>query len=248
MFDLLTLDQWDSVRNWLATIGGLVALLIAANTYRGNVRIKREEQARLVYSKLTHIKHHDRGATFPLLPNDARQGTGSLGMRIQINPDPKAEHKSLGLAIEPLMQVTAVIHNGSKELIGPARVQMVNVGKGKVWDKFSISVNAVDPESDCIVVFTWINESHPGQPALATTLIFRDASGQWWRRHRAEPIERVHNDPENQGPTATERVGIRDQQQATGVSPERQVAEPKLTTRLRWNRYWRKRAGKSPIP
>jgi hypothetical protein len=188
----------------LATVVGLVALVIAAYTYRGNVRIKREEQARLVYSKITHREYHDCGAKFPLKPNDARFTNGSLGVQIRVNRDPLAEHKELGIAIQPLIQVTAVIHNGSKELIGPARVQIVDVGKGKVMDEFSMRAHAVDPESDWIVDFTWINEIHPNQPSLETTLIFRDASGRWWRRHRSEPIERVHDDPENQGPTATE--------------------------------------------
>ncbi len=244
----LTSDAWDSLRSWLATVGGLVALLIAANTYRRSVRIKREEQARLIYSKITHVEHHDVGAMFPLNANGARDGNGSPGVQIVTNPDPDAEHKALGLALAPLNQVTVIIHNGSKELIGPARVQMINGGNGKVWDEFSVRVDAVDPESDYIVDFTWINEFHPGLPPLATTVIFRDASGQWWRRHRAEPIERVHDDPENEGRTATERAATKLRQQADGVPPEQQVTDPKLTTRVRWHRFWRKRAGKSPTP
>jgi hypothetical protein len=249
MFDLLTPDQWDSLRSWLATIGGLVALLIAANTYRRNVRIKREEQARLVYSKFQHVKHHDPGATFPLLPNGAKQGSVSPGMQIVKNPARNAgDSAALGRAIAPLIQTTVIIHNGSKELIGPARVQMVNGGTGRTWDEFSISVGAVDPESDYVVGFTWINKVHPGQPSLASTVIFRDASGQWWRRHRAEPIERVHDDPENTGPTATERIGTRLSQEAMGIPEARRVTEPKLSARTRWHRFWRKCRGLTPIP
>lgn len=213
----LTPAQWDAWRNWLATVGGLTALLLATNTYRRNGKIKREEQARLVYSKFTHIEHHLPDATFPMLPNDATTGIGSPGVPRVTNPDLDAEHKLLGFAIAPLIQATVVIHNGSKELIGPARVQMVNGGTGRTWDEFSIGVGAIEPESDCVADFTWINEVHPAQPSLATTVIFRDASGQWWRRHRAEPIERVHDDPENNGSTLTERVGIRIQQEAMGI-------------------------------
>jgi hypothetical protein len=244
----LTPAQWDAWRNWLATIGGLIALFIAANTYRRNVRIKREEQARLIYSKFTHVQHHSPGTKFELLPNDARMGNGSAGLQIISNPDPDARYKSLGLAVAPLNQVTVIIHNGSTELIGPARVQMVNGGSGKVWEEFSISVGAVDPESDYVVDFTWVNELYPGQPSLATTVLFRDASGQWWRRHRAEPIERVHNDPENEGPTAVERVGIKRHQQAIGIPAEQQVVDPRLTVRVRWHRFWRKRRGRTPTP
>ncbi len=245
---LLTPAQWDAWRNWLATIGGLIALLIATNTYRRNGKIKREEQARLVYSKFTHVEHHMPGTTFPLLPNGASIGNGSPGMQIVTNPDPDAEQKALGFAVAPLIQTTVIIHNGSKELIGPARVQMVNGGTGRTWDEFSISVGAIDPESDYVVDFTWINEVHPGQPSLATTVIFRDASGQWWRRHRAEPIEQVHDDPENVGPTPTERVGIRINQEAMGIPEAQRITEPKLTRRVRWHRFRRTRRGQSPVP
>jgi hypothetical protein len=244
----LTPAQWDSWRNWLATIGGLIALSIAALTYRRNVRLKREEQARLVYSKMIDVSHHDQGATFSMLPNGASQGNGSPFMGIIPNPDPSDPHKSLGVALAPLIQATVIIHNGSKELIGPARVQMVNGGNGKVWDQFSISVGAIDPETDYVVDFTWLNEFHPGQPSLATTVIFRDASGQWWRRHRAEPIERVHNDPENVGMTPPERKAFRAYQESIGIEKANLVPEPRPSLRVRWHRYWRTRRGKSPIP
>jgi len=252
MFDwflgLLTPAQWDAWRGWLTTSGGLLALVIATSTYRRNGKIRREEQARLIYSKFTHVEHHEPGTLFSLLPNEARVGNGSPGMLIVANDEPDAAQKSLGLAIAPLIQTTVLIHNGSKELIGPARVQMVNGGNGRVWDDFSISTSSVEPETDYIVNFTWVNEFHPGQPSLATTLIFRDASGQWWRRHSAEPIEMVHADPENEGPTARERVVIRDQQEAMGVEEDLWLKEPTLTWRVRWFRSRRRSAGKTPTP
>jgi hypothetical protein len=249
MVEFLTSPEWDGLRNWLATIGGLVALLIAANTYRRNVRNKREEQARLIYSKFTHVEHPMPGTTFELLPNGASIGSGCPAVQIITNPDPDAEAKALGLAMAPLIQATVIIHNGSKELIGPVRVQMVNGAPiPQPWEHTSISVAAVEPESDYVVNFTWINNLHPGQPGLATTVIFRDASGQWWRRHRSEPIERVHDDPENSGPTPVERVAIRQQQAAMGIAEEQWIEEPKPSLRVRWHRFWRKRAGKSPVP
>jgi len=71
---LLAPAQWDTWRNWLATIEGLVAIGIATLTYRRNVKLKREEQSRLVYSKSTHVKNHPPGATFNLLPHGALTG------------------------------------------------------------------------------------------------------------------------------------------------------------------------------
>jgi hypothetical protein len=192
MFAFLTAAEWDTLRNWLGTIGGVIALLIGASTYRRNVRIKREEQARLIYSKITHIDYHEPGTLCNLLPNEARIGNACAGIQIVIDSD--GDQKAKGFALAPLIQATATIHNGSKELIGPARIQIVNRGRKSTLDDFSINVGTVDPESNYAVDFKWINSDHPGQPSLGTTVIFRDASGQWWRRHLAEPIERVHDD------------------------------------------------------
>lgn len=243
LLGLLTPAQWDSWRNWLATIGGLVALFIALATFVRNVRLKREEQARLVYSKLTHVEYHDPGTTFEILPNDAKIGSGAFGATIVPPQDPN--DKAVYLAQMPMIQVTAIIHNGSKELIGPAKIQMVNGGLDKIWDTFSIQVNAVDPESDYVVNFVWPNDVHPGQPSLATTVLFRDASGQWWRRHRAEPIERVHDDPENAAYTPAERAVWAANARAFGGAP---TPEPKPSLRVRWHRSWRVRRGKRALP
>jgi hypothetical protein len=245
---LMTPSQWDAWRNWLATIGGLVALLLATNTYRRNGKIKREEQARLVYSKVTHVEMRARGTTFPLLMNGAQIGTATEGRAHVMNPDPSAAEKRVGFALEPLLQATVIVHNGSKELIGPARIQMVHNGIGKVWDSFSQSVSTIGPESDFVFDMTWINEADPGFPPLGTTVIFRDASGQWWRRHLSEPVERVHDDPENYGLTPTERISARAQQKAQGIPEALQVKEPKVGVSVRWHRFWRVRRGKSATP
>jgi hypothetical protein len=248
IFGLLQPAQWDALRNWLATAGGLIALLIAANTYRRNVRVKREEQARLVYSKFIHVEHRYPGDEFPILMNDARVGNGSPGYQHLSSRNPATGKWDLALAIAPLIQTTVIIHNGSKELIGPARVHMVNGGDLTVWDAFSIQVAEVEPESDYVVEFIWVNETHPGQPPLATTLLFRDASGQWWRRLRSEPIERVHNDPENGTLPPKERAAARRQQEAMGIPEEDRVKEPKVGARARWHRMLRRWQGKNPIP
>lgn len=239
----LTPAEWELLRSWLATAGGLTALWIATLTYRRNVRLKREEQARLVYSRLAHVEYHSPGEEFPFLPNDAQIGTTAGGATIvgPSGPDQKARQ----LALVPVIHVTAVVHNGSAELIGPVKVQMVNGGIDRIWDTFSIQVAAVEPKSDYVVDFVWPNDVHPGQPALATTVLFRDASGQWWRRHRAEPVERVHNDPENAGYTPAERAQWESNARALGGNPS---PEPKLSLRVRWHRYWRKRRGKRPVP
>lgn len=243
---LMSPDQWEAWRGWLTTVGGLVALLIATNTYRRNGKIKREEQARLVYSRFTHVAHHEQGTSFELNANGAQIGilTPSVKTVANTGADGTAHHE--GFALAPLIQTTVVIHNGSKELIGPARVQMVN--SERTWEEFSITAPSVEPETDYVVEFIWANEVHPAQAPLGTTVIFRDASGQWWRRYGAEPIEIVHADPENEGLTAVERAKTRELQALQGIAEELRVKEPELTWRVRWYRFGRQLRGKNPIP
>jgi hypothetical protein len=246
-FGLLTPAQWDAWRNWLATIGGLAALLIAANTYRRNVRIKREEQARLIYSKFTHLVKQKPGDEYDMFPNGAKVRSTTTGEEtIQHTDGPEFPQRAR--ALTDVIWATAIIHNGSKELIGPARIQMYDRRTGKPWDDFSITVPEIEPESDTAVCFAWAEENHPGKLLLATTVIFRDSTAQWWRRHGAEPVERVHDDPENTGDTSVERARRLDHQKKKAVPPDKWVKEPVITLRVRWHRVWRKIRGKSFLP
>jgi hypothetical protein len=76
-------------------------------------------------------------------------------------------------------------------------------------------------------------------------LLFRDAVGRWWWRRLAEPIEAVHNDPENAAPLPAERARYAANARAFGSTPS---PEPKVPLRARWHRFWRKRRGKTPVP
>jgi hypothetical protein len=155
----MTLGSWP---DWIAAIFTSLAFVVAAFSYARNVKIRRESQARLVYSKLTHLVTHEPGATFDLLPNGATVGNGLEGAVIVT--DPKTG-RGQGLAIAPLLQVTAIIHNGSKELIGPARIQMVNAGRKMIYEAFAARPGAIDPESECIVNF-YVRERRPSWPAV----------------------------------------------------------------------------------
>lgn len=245
-FGLLTPAQWEVLRNWLATAGGLIALLIAANTYRRNVNVKREEQARLVFAKVIDFTDMPTGSWVEKrLPHGAKQGvTPVVKYKTFQKGDGTFEAKLV--TFEPAVEVTIAVHNGSKELIGPVRLQLVD-GESVVPDP-SARIETIDPESEYVVNFVVKNPHAPGFVVLRPTIIFRDASGQWWRRHRAEPIERVHDDPENQGPTAVERVRMRREQRAGGVPDESLIAEPRPALSVRWHRFWRVVRGKSALP
>jgi hypothetical protein len=247
-FGLTAQEQWETARNWLATIGGLIALLIAANTYRRNVKNKREEQARLVYSKITFVADHKPGEQFATLLNGATMGSGSLGVVHAREKNPETDRWDLSLAVAPVIQATVIIHNGSKELIQNARVQIIHGVSRELLNAQSMTVAEVEPETNFPIEFLWVNEFDPGHPPLATSLLFQDSSGQWWRRVRSDSIDRVHNDPENLSLPAHERVETRKFQESMGIPKERWVAEPKVGPVARLHRIGRRLRGKNPIP
>ncbi len=239
-FGILSPEQWEMWRNWLATLGGLIALAIALRTYWRNVRLKREEQARLVYAKVVHVIQYDKGDEIHFNAHGSTSGIAAAKYDVVLG----AGGKPTFVAKESIIQPVLAVHNGSKELIGPLKIELVNRGKSTVYQNSALMALA-DPEVDTLVELTLTNDVAPGFPPLGARVIFRDASGSWWRRHLAEPIEPVHDDPENwvQGPV--ERESIRASQRARGIEP---MEEPKVSLKVRWHRFWRARRGKSPVP
>ena len=183
MHVFLTSPEWDGLRNWLATIGGLIALSIAANTYRRNVRLKREEQARLVYSEASGF-----GAVKAMGDVVANSRGDSSTTWSCIRPVGESM-----VATEPILQVRLVISNGSKELIGPIRVRMVDRDKGTFFhqgDKpFEALIDSIRPETDHIANLAFPIGDHEPRAWTGSNIQFRDASGQWWGRHLREPIQ-----------------------------------------------------------
>lgn len=174
---LLSPIQWESWRNWLATIGGLVALFIAANTYSRNVRVKREEQARLVYSSLG--RWEQIAADRPVSGFPSTESTTWAAIR--------PEGKGM-LTQKPVIHAVLVIHNKSKELIGPVRVRVIDRDTGAYLTDYYATVDHVNPESDHRVDAVFPNPKSPTPPWMGTEITFRDASGTWWTRTLSEPI------------------------------------------------------------
>lgn len=177
---LLTPAQWESWRNWVATVGGLIALSIATLTYRRNVRLKREEQARLVYAQTGGF-----GAVRAV--GDAvgnRPGDGSttwVGIRTSATGGM--------VAADPILQIRVTIFNASKELIGPIRIRIVDRDEHTFFDDFEAQVQDVRPETEHHANLTFRIGTHEPRAWLGTDIQFRDASGQWWGRHLSEPIK-----------------------------------------------------------
>lgn len=203
--------------------------------------LRRESQARLVYAKITHIEYYPVGAVLEPLPHGSRVGNGSTAVAWM--PQPCGDIQPV--ANQPLFQATLKVHNGSTELIGPIKIQLVDSGVDKVFEETSILYSSVEPTSDFVVTFTVGNALHPSEPSVGVTILFRDASGRWWRRHLTNPVEAIHNDPENTRYTPFEMAGFAANARAMGRDPSPESAVP---WGARWQRRMRKLRGKSPIP
>lgn len=234
------LATWEFILNIATAVGGLVALFVAVSTYLRNSRTKREAQARLVYSKIEIINTFDKDKQFlPLTHGGISTSTGAAAI----------SNNRLGgflwSSVLPVYQVKVIVCNKSEELIGPVKVQMINSGNGKTWNTFSILIGTIEPNTNSEVEFVWENDVFPNQYGLMSTIIFRDSNSSWWRRKGSDPIEKVHNDPENSCYTPWERELSAKRAEALGWIPSQ---EPRLPFRVKYNRLLRRLKGKPPIP
>lgn len=243
MVEFLTSPAWDGLRNWMGTVGGVVALLIAALTYRRNIKLKREEQARLVYAEATRISRHEAGIrldNIPSLQGGATQGAGGEGLG-QIDE----QGNRFGVLPTAQLQVTITVLNESKEIIGPVRIEIIDPMTGVLNRNPHLVFRSVRPGQSAIgelrirAVDAW--------SSAAPSIVFRDAGGEWWRRTAVEPVERIHDDPANfawndpnRGPSRRKVTG--------NVWAVSEGADNKVRLSTRWHRFWRGRAGKTPIP
>ena len=231
--------------DWIAAVGTSFAFLIAAVAYFRDVKTRRESQARLVYTRLLTIKDHRPGELLEALAEGATQGISSASIRLVLPPQTGTGKAAL-VSDDDTIRVTAAVRNASDELIGPVKLQLVDTGRQEVFNEFCLLTAYIEPGSEYVGDFVFVNPAGPGaQPALGTTVIFRDASGQWWRRHLAEAIERVHADPENALHTPSQREQFAAHARAFGGTP---TPDPRLARRVRFRRWLRKKRGRSPIP
>lgn len=241
-FGLLSPSQWDAWRNWLATIGGVIALGIAALTYRRNVLLKREEQARLVYAEATQISRHEAGhpvSNTEFLPHDATLGAGGKS-----GPGIDKDGNPIQVLVAAELQVTVTVFNESKEIIGPVRIEIVDPMRGTFHRDPHLEFQSIRPGQSRIGEIRLDAEDE--WSSAAPTIVFRDAGGEWWRRTVFEPVEHIHDDPANfawnspnRGPSA----------RTTGkVWALNESVDVKLRLSTRWHRFWRARRGMSAIP
>lgn len=178
---------WDSIRGWAPIVVGIVAASIALNTYRLNARIKREEQARLVYVAPGPLAKTGAGHRMSLLAAADK----SVTEFVRKAPNSYFRHTTGATTIR-----NYVVHNKSDELIGPARLVMrYAYSDGSVLELEKL-IPVVEPGGE-VKVESYARSVGQAQWIDEYVLTFRDSSGRWWTRDRSEPIRYRSGDPLN---------------------------------------------------
>ncbi len=148
------------------------------------------------------------------------------------------------MAAQSCITIDVTIHNGSAELIGPVKIQVLD-GYGKVFEDAAWILGSVEPETDEVAGFCLSSENFPGGHPSGSTIVYRDARAAWWRRHGAEPIEAVHDDPANREWPQAMRDEWAENARRWGGKPSPDSPVP---WRAHGHRFTRRLRGKSPIP
>ncbi|MFT4282020.1 hypothetical protein [Microbacterium sp.] len=179
---LMSPEQWDAWRSWLATLGGLLALLVATSTYRRNVKDKREEQARLVYATVAKSGQYLAGERIG--PNQARE-------MILIDDGQTVLQKSTRLECDHAWS-RVVVRNASKELISSV---FVDVGRlsGKDPSAAVTGFGFVEPDGAVEVEFIWERSRWSAPQTLYPDIQFHDSRGVIWYRASGRPVRRTQS-------------------------------------------------------
>jgi hypothetical protein len=197
----LSPSQWEAWRNWLSTIGGLVALCIALITYRRNVKTKNEEQPRKVYSELVQVKDGIVGGLIThtpgliLHPDVAVWGQGNIG-------------SNRALPENPWRTYSFRVTNGSDEIIDPVHF----VAQYNYTDKttrYSKRVYGVLKPGEAESVQIAVPGSSSDKPRLCYMVTFRDSGGRWWRRKGTQAIEKAKPLDTGNEPSTFARINAR---------------------------------------
>lgn len=190
MLEWLLDPAWPEMRATITAVGGLAALAVATGTYTLNSRSKREEQPRLVYSKLVSVDRVPKGSE-PEFPegDDVLVATYRAGWSTSA---PLSEHAVLAVV---------EVRNNSKEVLGPMHVRVEY--SDQVWsDSPGAVLAALNPESSARVALLGRNESGAGTPleglltpVLIPSIMFRDSAGRWWKRRGTDRIRLLKTVP-----------------------------------------------------
>lgn len=238
---IVSLGSWP---DWIAAVGTSLAFMIAAVTYFRSVRDASEAQARLVFARIEEIHFYSPGDEGATLLGEA-EISGGEGLALLRGADGLPTRVQ---ALHPVVRAVVRIHNGSDELVGPGKIQLYNDGFKRMFDRVSMFHGAIEPHSDYFAELHVINPHHPSQPSVSTVLIFRDSSNRWWKRAGFDPIERIHDDPNNMQDTPAERAERVKNLAILGDGALKIKPLLKPSMKVRWHRLVRRLHGKNPVP
>lgn len=178
---LLTPAPWDAWRNWLATIGGLLALFVTIRTYRRNVQLKNEEQARKVYAEIVEVGDGKQGAK--IRQKDRRiEVDAAVGLWERITPELWEVKASV-----PWRHYKHAVTNGSDEIIGPVTFTEQHVYDDGTHKVVSSTLMVLKP-GDRAEFQSIVPGSSIAAPRSLFLVTFRDSGGRWWDREGTEAV------------------------------------------------------------
>jgi len=178
----LTDPVWIEARGWIVAAGGLFALAVATRTYRMNSREKRESQARKVW-----VEQSGSSRTELWL----RQGDGSFVNLGEDSPRWLDRVWDGSAGDERIKDVTHwAIHNDGDELVDEVQLEVeLHRQDGRAAETHRRTRAPLPPGGVATAeVDLW--NTHSGD-VITWSVLFRDPSGQRWRRRNARPLERL---------------------------------------------------------
>ncbi|WP_160073399.1 hypothetical protein [Pseudoclavibacter sp. 8L] len=172
-------------------IGTVAAFGIAAAGYFWSVRRAREAQARRVYAHVDDLVCH-REREFVDTGQFIRGGESDTAYSEHLSWEPGEDRhgNSIRHYSTPIVACHVKLSNGSDEIMGPIRVDLVDPISGSLVRDGSSEVRRLEPLGSLIRVMV-IEDEWSGRPPLKARIVFRDSSGTWWHRYESEPIQRA---------------------------------------------------------
>lgn len=171
----ITMGSWP---DWLAAICTAAAALVAAFSYSHSVRLRREAQARLVYSRI------DSYSTFGQDMTVVRRGPFIISSSAQ---DLVVSRKGLH-TLGKVSKVDVHVHNDSPELIGPFRIRLGNQDGREIHTMYG---DVLRPNHAAKWSVYFAPSEASGLSSVEAVLQFRDASSRWWQRHSLGAVRPV---------------------------------------------------------
>lgn len=173
---------------WIGAIGTALGFAVAAGGYLWSVLRTRKAQARRVYAHIEKAELREAGSVDQTLDTQLE-----AGIIVRVHPESVSDY--VGSPDGPMrrylnnaIRLVVKIHNGSDEIMGPMRVELVDQAASQLFDFPTIPVGRVEPGDSVFVLLVLQDTWRPRVPKLRPRIVFRDSSGKWWHRYDSEPV------------------------------------------------------------